>query len=300
MATKQDAAKDANPTVCTTNAKWLGNQGASLADFTDKALDLLQANPKSEKGFFLQVEGASIDKQDHNANACGQIGETDDLDKAISAALKKVDLSDTLIIVTADHAHTSQIVESQPYYALSTVMKNADGSKTTISYGTSEKNLYSDGQDTEGAADSSKAQGNMSHTGTQLRIAASGPGASRVDGLTDQTDNFYTIAGALGLATDTTSQNNLSNGGKVTVNKDKDGKYSAAVTGFNGDAVLSYQLVDNASKKVVTESNTSTPLSGVRVATAATTSISFADFTPAEGASYTLTVNGRQSGKSAP
>ena len=299
VATKQDAAKDENPTVCTTNAKWLGNQGASLADFTGKALDLLQASPKSEKGFFLQVEGASIDKQDHNANACGQIGETDDLDKAISAALKKVDLSDTLIIVTADHAHTSQIVESQPYYALSTVLKNADGSKTTISYGTSEKNLYSDGQDTEGAADSSKAQGNMSHAGTQLRIAASGPGASRVDGLTDQTDNFYTIAGALGLATDTTSQNNLSNGGKVTVNKDKDGKYSAAVTGFNGDAVLSYQLVDNASKKVVAESNTSTPLSGVRVATAATTSISFADFTPAEGASYTLTVNGRQSGKSA-
>ena len=37
----------------------------------------------------------------------------------------------------------------------------------------------------------------------------------------------------------------------------------------------------------------------MRVATAATTSISFADFTPAEGASYTLTVNGRQSGKSA-
>ena len=41
VATKQDAAKDENPTVCTTNAKWLGNQGASLADFTDKALDLL-------------------------------------------------------------------------------------------------------------------------------------------------------------------------------------------------------------------------------------------------------------------
>ena len=28
------------------------------------------------KGFFLQVEGASIDKQDHAANPCGQIGET--------------------------------------------------------------------------------------------------------------------------------------------------------------------------------------------------------------------------------
>ena len=119
-----------------------------------------------------------------------------------------------------------------------------------------------------------------------------------MDGLTDQTDNFYTIAGALGLATDTTSQNNLSNGGKVTVNKDKDGKYSAVVTGFNGDAVLSYQLIDNASKKVVAESNTSTPLSGVRVATAATTSISFADFTPV---GRVLHADGehRQSGKSA-
>lgn len=46
----------------------------------------------------------------------------------------------------------------------------------------------------------------MEHTGTQLRIAASGPGAQRVIGLTDQTDNFYTIAGALGLATSPTSR----------------------------------------------------------------------------------------------
>ena len=291
-ATAQDPAKDANPTVCTMNDKWLGNQGSSLKDMTKKALDLLEANPASDaNGYFLQVEGASIDKQDHAGNACGQIGETDDFDQAIAYAMKNVDLTNTLVIVTADHAHTSQILNAQPAYALSTVLKTADGNNMVVSYGTAE----ADSRDEDGGYNG----GDMAHTGTQLRIAASGPGASRVDGLTDQTDNFYTIAGALGLATDTTSQNNLSNGGKVTVNKDKDGKYSAAVTGFNGDAVLSYQLVDNASKKVVAESNTSTPLSGVRVATAATTSISFADFTPAEGASYTLTVNGRQSGKSA-
>ena len=291
-ATAKDPAKDANPTVCTPNADWLGNQGVSLKDMTKKALDLLGANPNGQKnGYFLQVEGASIDKQDHAGNACGQIGETDDFDQAIAYALKNVDLNNTLVIVTADHAHTSQILNAQPAYALSTVLKTADGINMVVSYGTAQD----DSRDEDGGYNG----GDMEHTGTQLRIAASGPGASRVDGLTDQTDNFYTIAGALGLATDTTSQNNLSNGGKVTVNKDKDGKYSAAVTGFNGDAVLSYQLVDNVSKKVVAESNTSTPLSGVRVATAATTSISFADFTPAEGASYTLTVNGRQSGKSA-
>ncbi|KAB5608341.1 alkaline phosphatase [Bifidobacterium jacchi] len=314
VATKYSADKDANPTVCTPNKEWLGNKGASLADFTDKAITLLENEQKGkDKGYFLQVEGASIDKQDHNANACGQIGETDDLDRAISAALAKVDLNNTLIIVTADHAHTSQIVEAQPYYALSTVLRNADGSKTTISYGTSDSPVYQDEngdaidndeytQGENGDANTAEkfdgAMGNMSHTGTQLRIAASGPGASRVDGLTDQTDNFYTIANALGLAADTDTQKTLSENAKVAVKKSKDGKYFAEATGFNGDAVLSYKLIDTASKKVVAQSVDKTPVSGVRVATTGTTTIAFpADFTPAEGANYTIEVTGRQSGK---
>ena len=51
---------------------------------TKKAIDLLKTN---EKGFFLQVESASIDKQDHNANPCGQIGETVALDEAVQIGL---------------------------------------------------------------------------------------------------------------------------------------------------------------------------------------------------------------------
>jgi alkaline phosphatase len=39
----------------------------------------------------------------------------------------------------------------------------------------------------------------MGHTGTQLRIAAYGPQAANVSGLTDQTDLHFTIARALGL-----------------------------------------------------------------------------------------------------
>ena len=39
------------------------------------------------------------------------------------------------------------------------------------------------------------------HTGTQVRIAGYGPKAANVVGLTDQTDLFFTIASALGLAT---------------------------------------------------------------------------------------------------
>ena len=37
------------------------------------------------------------------------------------------------------------------------------------------------------------------HTGTQLRLAAFGPNAANVSGLTDQTDLFFTISDALGL-----------------------------------------------------------------------------------------------------
>ena len=292
-ATAKDPAKDANPTVCTPNAAWLGNQGSSLKDMTKKALDLLNANPTGQKnGYFLQVEGASIDKQDHAANACGQIGETDDFDQAISYALKTVDLKDTLVIVTADHAHTSQIVSAQPAYALSTVLKTADGNNMVVSYGTAAE----DSRDDEGGYNG----GDMSHTGTQLRIAASGPGAQRVIGLTDQTDNFYTIAGALGLATTTDQQKVLSSDAKVEVAAQKDGedgknvKYVASASGFNGDAVLSYELKDK-NGNVLGQSDSSTPVSGVRVKTAQTTSIALDKVS--EGSEYTLTVTGRQSGK---
>lgn len=285
-ATDKDPAKDANPTVCTPNADWLGNQGSSLKDMTKKALDLLNANPNGQKnGFFLQVEGASIDKQDHAGNACGQIGETDDFDQAIAYAMQNVDLTNTLVIVTADHAHTSQILNAQPAYALSTVLKTADGNNMVVSYGTA--------QDDSRDADGGYNGGDMEHTGTQLRIAASGPGAQRVIGLTDQTDNFYTIAGALGLATSTESQKVLSDNGTVKVSA-ADGKFTADVDGFNGDAVLSYELKDK-NDKTVAASDSSTPLSGVRVKTAQTTPIALDGVT--EGSEYKLTVTGRQSGK---
>lgn len=285
-ATAKDPAKDASPTVCTPNADWLGNQGSSLKDMTKKALDLLNDNPNGQKnGFFLQVEGASIDKQDHAGNACGQIGETDDFDQAIAYAMQNVDLTNTLVIVTADHAHTSQILNAQPAYALSTVLKTADGNNMVVSYGTA--------QDDSRDADGGYNGGDMEHTGTQLRIAASGPGAQRVIGLTDQTDNFYTIAGALGLATSTESQKALSDNGTVKVSA-ADGKFTADVDGFNGDAVLSYELKDK-NDKTVAASDSSTPLSGVRVKTAQTTPIALDGVT--EGSEYKLTVTGRQSGK---
>lgn len=158
----------------------------SLADLTDKAIDLLKSDKggKNGKGFFLQVEGASIDKQDHAANACGQIGEVVDLDEAVQSALAfaKKD-GNTSVFVTADHAHTSQIVEAGGNTpGLTVTLKTNEGSPMTISYGTA------------------AAGGSQQHTGSQLRIAGYGPQAANVAGLTDQTDLFFTISRALGLS----------------------------------------------------------------------------------------------------
>lgn len=132
--------------------------------------------------FFLQVEGASIDKQDHAANPCGQIGETVDLDEAVQRALEfaKKD-GNTLVIVTADHAHASQIVAPDTKApGLTQALNTKDGAVMVMSYGNSEED-------------------SQEHTGSQLRIAAYGPHAANVVGLTDQTDLFYTMKAALGL-----------------------------------------------------------------------------------------------------
>lgn len=167
------------PVVCQPNEKRTPAT-PTLAQMTSKAIELLSTN---EKGFFLQVEGASIDKQDHAANPCGQIGETVDLDEAVQEALKFAEQKgDTLVIVTADHAHASQIIDaSAKAPGLTEALMTKDGAVMAVSYGNS------DDVDDQG------------HTGSQLRIAAYGPRAANVSGLTDQTDLFYTVSDALGL-----------------------------------------------------------------------------------------------------
>ena len=159
-----------------------------MADMTGKALDLL----KNDKGFFLQVEGASIDKADHDSDICGQIGELDDLDQAVQVARKWVaeNKEPTLIVVTADHAHTSQIVQNSVLTSgLVTKLRTADGDEMSVNYASAPTN--------EAAVKDSAS----THTGAQLRIAAQGPSAENVLGFTDQTDLHYTIVNALSLDT---------------------------------------------------------------------------------------------------
>ena len=111
----------------------------SLPEMTAKAIELLSADPD---GFTLQVEGASIDKRDHAADLCGQIGETLAFDDAIGVALDyQRDHPDTLVIVTADHAHTSQMTYATGALPPSTshaTVQTVDGAPIRVAYGTAE------------------------------------------------------------------------------------------------------------------------------------------------------------------
>ena len=208
------------PQRCTANPARPATQ-PSLSEMTSKAIGLLQ-NPH---GFFLQVEGASIDKQDHAADACGQIGETVDLDEAVQVALAYAKgAGNTSVFVTADHGHTSQIIEvgsSSPgkTVALTTV----DDAPMAVNYATSTGT-------------------SQQHTGTQVRIAGFGPGAANIVGLTDQTDLFFTIRDTLGL------QENLvgaSKGGtvKATPGNVRPGqKVTATLRKLRGDRTATVSL----------------------------------------------------------
>ena len=74
----------------------------SLTDMATKALDIVEQN---DKGFFLMVEAGRIDHAHHAGNAYHALHDTLALSDAVAAVVDRVDLSETLIIVTADHSH---------------------------------------------------------------------------------------------------------------------------------------------------------------------------------------------------
>lgn len=80
----------------------LQNDIPSLTNMTLKAIDILATN---ENGYFLFVEGGRIDHGHHDTEAKYAIDETVEFSNAIQAVLDKVNLEETLIVVTADHGH---------------------------------------------------------------------------------------------------------------------------------------------------------------------------------------------------
>ena len=95
---------------------------------------------------------------------------------------------ETLIVATADHAHTAQITyENQNTAGRVTQLTTVEGSTMAVNFATSKTNEDED------------ALGGQQHTGAQLRVAASGPGAANLTGQIDQTDLFFASLNALGI-----------------------------------------------------------------------------------------------------
>ncbi|MEH6607525.1 MAG: alkaline phosphatase, partial [Pseudomonadales bacterium] len=81
----------------------------TLKQMTDAAL--LHLSQDNDKGFFLMIESASIDKQSHERKPCGSIGELEQLNESLASALKFAATHPrTLILVTADHAQAAQLI----------------------------------------------------------------------------------------------------------------------------------------------------------------------------------------------
>lgn len=94
-------------------------------------------------------------------------------------ALSEDDLRD----IAEDTKQPVERVRDTMYPGLTRKLVTADDAEMTVSYGTSAD------VDVE----------SETHTGTQVRVAAFGPRAANVVGLTDQTDLFFTMTDALGL-----------------------------------------------------------------------------------------------------
>ncbi|MCC3860103.1 alkaline phosphatase [Pseudemcibacter aquimaris] len=117
----------------------------SLEQMTEKALSSLSSN--NDKGFFLMVEGASIDKAAHDADICGSMGSMLEFDRTAKLAVDYAkNHPDTVVIITADHGGSTQNIH-HPYYenyirtaenlpGLYEMLLSKGGNEMVIYYGT--------------------------------------------------------------------------------------------------------------------------------------------------------------------
>ncbi|WP_076585108.1 alkaline phosphatase [Vibrio ostreicida] len=189
------------------------NAEPSLADMTSKAIDILSYY---DQGYLLMVESGRIDHAHHDGNAARALEDTIEYDRAIKVALEKTDPNETLIIVTADHAHTLVLNgyadRGNPILGLSTSKgqpnKDEFGKNyTTLSYGNGP------GAVEGGRSDVSQQQAlkldylqqslvkldSETHSGEDVVIFARGPQAWLFQGVVEQNYIYHVIDEALRL-----------------------------------------------------------------------------------------------------
>jgi alkaline phosphatase len=175
------------PMTCEANPAW--SDMPSLKSMTEVALAHLASD--DENGFFLMIESASIDKQSHARNACGSIGELEQLEEALQSALEFAEREPgTLILVTADHGQAAQLVPNGTIFEAFGVpvftpghlarIKTREGQVLAVNYATNDFKLEE-------------------HTGVNVPLFSNAVGHGLVPSMVTQPEIFEIMVEYLGL-----------------------------------------------------------------------------------------------------
>ena len=204
----------------------------SLSEMTQKAINILNNN---DKGFFLMVESGRIDHAHHAGNAYGALNETIELARAVKTATENTNPEETLILVTADHGHVFTIAgypkrgnpilgkvvgvnsgtpaladDGQPYTTVGYMnglgfRDLGNETDSDVSYDdpadAGRKDLTSVDTTTSGYHQEALVPlSSETHSGEDVGIYATGPGAHLVSGTHEQSMIFHIMNHAGGLS----------------------------------------------------------------------------------------------------
>ena len=197
----------------------------SITEMTEKAIGILDNN---DDGFFLMVESGRIDHSHHAGSAYGALTDTIEFANAIQRAYDMTNPEDTLIIVTADHGHvftiagypkrgnpilgkvvgvgsdeTSMAADGMPYTTLGYTngrgfrdFGNETNADATYAFDPDAGRKDLSNVDTESTGFHQEALIPMSsetHSGEDVGVYASGPGAFLVNGTNEQSVIFHVM-----------------------------------------------------------------------------------------------------------
>lgn len=173
------------------------NGEPSLSEMVEKAIKILSKNPN---GYVLLVEGGRIDHAHHENVAGVALRETIALSWAVERARMMVNVSDTLIAVTSDHAHALTIngiaQRGNPILGVTKFKENSTQVPyTTLLYGTGPGNHVPRPDPTSGPNSTEVPyyvhhaaihQQEAFHDGTDVAVFAVGPYAHLFQGVQEQ------------------------------------------------------------------------------------------------------------------
>ena len=184
----------------------------SLSEMTAKAIGILSKNPS---GYYLNVEAGRIDHAHHATSPRRALVDTIEFARAVQTAYEMVDLSETLIIVTADHSHVFTVAgypgRGNPILG---IVAGGDGEPelaadgmpyTTLGYingpnpGRDEDLSHVDTTHESFRSQSLVPLGSETHGGEDVAVYAVGPGSDLVRGVIEQNVIFHIMMEATQL-----------------------------------------------------------------------------------------------------